>query len=348
MPTDTLNSTEANAMPDRGLPDRGLRSNGMRDLGPADMARFRQIERTFLEASAAAGYREVRTPTIEPLHLYTAAGTLSPQALDRVYSFLDWDGWSGERVVLRPDATVAVARWYGEQGAQRGAASEARVSYVQPVYRFAAEGDREVWQCGVELFGVSAPTADTELLLLAQSTLAAMGIADVTCDLAHAGLVRTAFAEAGLNPTEQIEAYDRMLDGDASVTADLVATHPKGAAALRVLSEVDGTSVGYVANLRAAMLPVMPEAAGALDELEAAARSLEAAGVPFRLRAGTARSFEYYSGLTFRFNAAGRDCVSGGRYDGLAETIGGSAAPGCGWAADILGLAAILGDGVQS
>ena len=342
MPSETMTAMEANQMA-----DRGMRSNGMRDLGPGEMARFRQIERTFLEAVAAGGYDEIRTPTIEPLHLYTAAGTLSPQALDRVYSFLDWDGWSGERVVLRPDATVAVARWYGEQG--RGAApAEARVSYVQPVYRFAAEGDREVWQCGVELFGAAAATADAELLLLARETLAALGIANVTCDLAHAGLVRTAFAAAGLSATEQIEAYDRMLEGDASVTADLVATHPQGAAALRLLSEVDGTSVGYVANLRAAMLPVMPQAAGALDELEAAAKALESAGVPFRVRAGTARSFEYYSGLTFRFSAAGRECVSGGRYDGLAETIGGAAAPGCGWAADILGLADLLGSGVGS
>ncbi|MDA0302446.1 MAG: ATP phosphoribosyltransferase regulatory subunit [Chloroflexi bacterium] len=342
MPTETPTTAEANAMPDRGPSDRGLRSNGMRDLGPGEMARFRQIERTFLEAVAVGGYQEIRTPTIEPLHLYTAAGTLSPQALDRVYSFLDWDGWSGERVVLRPDATVAVARWYGEQGGSTGGA-EARVSYVQPVYRFAAEGDREVWQCGVELFGVGAAAADAELLVLARNTLAALGLADVTCDLAHAGLVRAAFVAAGLSATEQLEAYDRMLEGDAGVTADLVATHPAGAAALRLLSEVDGTSVGYVANLRAAMLPVMPEVAGALDELEAAARALEGAGVPFRVLAGTARSFEYYSGLTFSFRTAGRACVSGGRYDGLAETIGGAAAPGCGWAADIVGLADILG-----
>jgi histidyl-tRNA synthetase len=319
--------------------DRGLRSNGMRDLGPAEMARFRAIEQTFLEATAAAGYGEIRTPAIEPLHLYTAAGTLSPQALDRVYSFLDWDGWSGERVVLRPDATVAVARWYGEQGG----GAEARVSYVQPVYRFAANGDREVWQCGVECFGAAAATADAELLLLARRALAALGLAEVTCDIAHAGLVRAAFAAAGLSATEQLEAYDRMLEGDAGLTADLVATHPAGAAALRLLSEVDGTSVGYVANLRAAMLPVIPSAAGALDELEAAARALEGAGVPFRVRAGTARSFEYYSGLTFSFSAGARECVSGGRYDGLAKTIGGVAAPGCGWAADILGLADILG-----
>ena len=169
-----------------------------------------------------------------------------------------------------------------------------------------------------------------------------MGIGTVTCELAHAGLVRLAFAAAGLSATEQLEAYDRVLDGDASVTADLVAQHPQGAAALRLLSEVDGTSVGYVANLRAAMLPVVPGVASALDELESAARALEAAGVPFRVRAGTARSFEYYSGITFRFSAAGRDCISGGRYDGLAETIGGVAAPGCGWAADLLGLSEVL------
>ena len=333
MPPENMTALEATAMP-----DRGLRSNGMRDLGPAEMARFRQIERTFLEATAAAGFSEIRTPTIEPLHLYTAAGTLSPQALDRVYSFLDWDGWSGERVVLRPDATVAVARWFGEQGG-----TEQRVSYVQPVYRFAADGDREVWQCGVELFGVGASEADSELLLLARKTLAAIGIAEVTCDLAHAGLVRAVFAAAGLSATEQIDSYDRMLEGDPGVTEDLVATHPQGAAALRVLSEVDGTSVGYVNNLRATMLPVVPGVAGALDELEAAARALEGAGVAFRVRAGTARSFEYYSGLTFQFSAGGRACVSGGRYDGLAATIGGSDAPGCGWAADILGLADLLG-----
>lgn len=320
------------------MPDRGLRSHGMRDLGPEEMARFRHVERVFLESTAARGYQEIRTPTIEPLHLYTAAGTLSPQALDRVYSFLDWDGWSGERVVLRPDATVAVARWYGEHAA----AGERRVAYVQPVYRFAAEGDRELWQCGVELFGAPAPAADAELLLLARDFLGALGLRELTCELAHAGLVRAAFAAAGLPVAAQLEAYDRMLEGDASVTARLAAAHPEGAAALRLLSDVDGTSVGYVGNLRAAMLPTVPAAARALDELEAAARALDGAGVLYRVRAGTARSFEYYSGVTFRLAAGGRECVSGGRYDGLAETIGGLPAPGSGWAADLLRLAAVL------
>ncbi len=331
MPPESTAQLEATA-----VPDRGLRSNGMRDLGPEEMARFRAVERTFLEVTAARGYREVRMPTIEPLHLYTAAGTLSPQALDRVYSFLDWDGWSGERVVLRPDATVAVARWYGDQ-AEPGVQ---HLSYVQPVYRFAADEDREVWQCGVECFGAPAAQADAELLTLAKTFLDGLGI-DATCEIAHAGLARAAFAAAGLDAAEQQQAYDRMLEGDPDLAADLAARHPDTAAAVRMLAEVDGNAAGYIANLRAAMPALIPGADAALADLADAAAALDAAGVSYRVRAGTARNFEYYTGLTFRFVADGRTVLAGGRYDRLSETLGGTPAPACGWGADLLRLTGV-------
>ena len=129
----------------------GFRSRGMRDLGPERMRRFRRVEARFLEVASAAGYREIRTPTVEPLHLFTGAGALSPQLLDRVYSFLDWDGWSGERVVLRPDSTLPAVRWFGGQAdaPDAGSGAAARLCYVQPVYRFSAGDEpRELWQCG--------------------------------------------------------------------------------------------------------------------------------------------------------------------------------------------------------
>ncbi|TAK75897.1 MAG: ATP phosphoribosyltransferase regulatory subunit [Dehalococcoidia bacterium] len=326
------------------MPDRGLHSPGMRDVGPAEMRRFRAVERRFLEAVEGAGYLEIRTPTIEPLHLYTAAGTLSPQALERVYSFLDWDGWSGERVVLRPDATVAAARWYSD-AVRAGGAPTARVAYVAPVYRFAVEGDREVWQCGVELFGLAAAEGDSELLTLAAKFLRGLGVNDLTVDLAHAGLVRAAFAAAGLAPAQQVEAYDLMLEGDAGVTDRLAQAHPEQAASLRLLAGVDGASTGYIQNLRAAMLATVPAAAGPLDDLTRAAAALDAAAVPFRVLAATARNFEYYSGVTFRFRqgagAEARTLIGGGRYDGLTQTLGGTSAPACGWGADLLRLAEV-------
>ena len=90
------------------------RCKGMNDLLPDEMAVLRQIESIYRGCCARWGYQEVKTPTIEYLHLFTSAGTLTPAMLGRVYSFLDWDGWSGERVVLRPDGTIPVARLYTE------------------------------------------------------------------------------------------------------------------------------------------------------------------------------------------------------------------------------------------
>jgi histidyl-tRNA synthetase len=336
MPPDSVETTDMTDSPEpaNGTPPR---ASGMRDLGPDRVASFRAVEHVFLEVTAAAGYREIRTPTLEPLHLYTSTGSLSPELLDRVYSFLDWDGWSGERVVLRPDATVPAARWYQEHGD----AGTARLSYVQPVYRFSADGrDRELWQCGVELFGVAAPEGDTELLRLALDFVRALGIEVTHVDVSHAGLVRAALEAAGLTVEEQVRAYDRLLAGDADIEA-LLAEHRQGSSALRLLFGVDGDAAGYLANLRATLVAAVPAAAEAVEELEAVAAALEAAGASYRIRPATARNFEYYTGTTFAIRAGERECIAGGRYDGLAGAFGGRPSPASGFAADVLDLASL-------
>jgi histidyl-tRNA synthetase len=133
-----------------------LRTRGMRDLLPAQMAAFRRIERAFLDVLHAWGYQEVRTPTL-----------LSPHLLERVYSFLDWDGWSGERVVLRPDATIPVTRVYAE----RMAGGVAKLCYVTNIFRFAAGDEpRELWQCGAEVIGDTWPGGDIELIAAGRKT----------------------------------------------------------------------------------------------------------------------------------------------------------------------------------
>jgi histidyl-tRNA synthetase len=327
--------------------DDDMRSRGMRDLGPEAMRRFRAVERVFLDTVAARGYQEIRTPTIEPLHLFTATAALSPALLDRVYSFLDWDGWSGDRVVLRPDATVPAARWYEQHW--RDSSEAARLCYVQPVYRFVpGNGEREQWQCGVELFGLPAPAADAELLLLARNLFTALGLRDLRFELAHAGLVRATLAAAGLDASAQAEALERLLangggssDGLAALDR-LVAEQPALAPALRLLFAVDGGGGAYIENLRAALLPGVPAAAAALDDLAAAARALDAGGSAYRVLPGTARNFEYYTGLTFRVFAGDAECAGGGRYDGLSEAIGGRAVPASGFGADLLRLADLV------
>jgi histidyl-tRNA synthetase len=319
--------------------DEPLRCPGMRDTLPEEMRRFRLVEEAFRSACLGWGYEEIRTPVLEHLHLFTTAGTLSPQMLGRVYSFLDWDGWSGERVVLRPDSTIPSARLYVESRPNDGVA---KLFYVQNVFRF-AEGDesREDWQCGVELIGDSQPHGDIELILLGRETLAGLGL-EATVRLSHPGLVRAVLARAGLDPSDQQALYDRILDGDDSALNELQEKLPDAGAPLQLLLAVEGQGAAYLENLRSGLASSIPELAAPLDELTAVAGVLDKLGLPCLISAAMVRNFEYYTGPAFQFEAAGRRLGGGGRYDGLVSLIGGAAAPASGFALEAGVLARLL------
>src|SRR5512136_2048003 len=146
------------------------RCKGNRDLLPQDMESFRNVEEAFRSSCLKWGYEEVRTPTLEYMHLFTSAGTLTPSMLSKVYSFLDWDGWSGERVVLKPDATIPVVRLYLDRLSDR---PFTRLFYVTNTFVFEESGakSRERWQCGAELIGAGSALADADLVSLSLDVL---------------------------------------------------------------------------------------------------------------------------------------------------------------------------------
>ncbi len=315
-----------------------MRSNGMRDMLPADMERFRRIELAFREVCLGWGYEEVRTPTIEHLHLFTSAGTLSPEMLDRVYSFLDWDGWSGERVVLRPDSTIPTVRLFTENMAGR---DSARLFYVQNVLRF-EQGDarREDWQCGVELLGDTYPRGDVELILLARETLQSLGLAP-RLKLSHPGIVRALLDKAGLALPDQLALYDRVLAGDLA-PLDEVETKLPGSASIRSLLSMEGNGPAYIQNLETALKPAVPEIAVPLRELGAVSAMLDGMGVVHEISPLLVRSFEYYTGPVFHVFVGDQNVGGGGRYDELVSLVGGRALPASGFAIEIDAVSPLL------
>jgi histidyl-tRNA synthetase len=316
------------------------RARGMRDLLPDDMARLRLIEDAFRRTCTLWGYREVRTPVIEPLHLFTAAGTLSPRTLDRVYSFLDWDGWSGERVVLRPDSTIPAARLYSES---LDGGRIAKLFYTQNVFRFAEDdAPREQWQCGVELVGDTGRAGDVEIVLLAVDALAAAGLPAPRVRLSHAAVVREVLAAAGLGIAEQSAAYDRLLDGDRGVVDEIEARLPQLNAPLRLLFGVAGEGGGYVANVRSALVSAIPALASPLDELAFVVAALEARGIAPMIETVLTRSFEYYSGIVMKVDVNGRRAAIGGRYDNLIGVVGRRPVPASGFALYVEQLADLV------
>jgi histidyl-tRNA synthetase len=303
---------------------------GMRDLFPADMEKFRLVNEIFRDSCGKWGYEEVRTPTLEYLHLFTSAGTLTPNMLGKVYSFLDWDGWSGERVVLRPDATIPVARLYIESLSEK---ELAKLFYIANTFIFEETGkkNREKWQSGAELIGMGSPLADVELIALAMEVLKRLGFTGIELKLSHAGLTRGLLKKLDLKPEVQNQIFDRLLDGDPAVISQLRAERPE----MAPLLALHGKSSGFVKNLASSLSLDIPELKPQIDDFVFIADSLQSLGYHYQIDIASVRGFEYYTGVMFQLLIGDERAGGGGRYDALIPAMGGKKAPASGFALDL-------------
>ncbi len=307
------------------------RCKGMRDLSPAEMKIFRLVEDTCRDCCLKWGYGEVRTPTLEYLHLFTSAGTLTPNMLGKVYSFLDWDGWSGERVVLRPDGTIPVARLYTESQPDGGLA---RLFYAANMFIFEEDAakTRERWQCGAELIGEGSALTDAELIALSREVLKKLDINGVELRLSHAGLIKALLEKLSLSLDERDCLFDRILDGDAAVLEEVGGKNPELVATLRPLLDLKGQSPSFLRNQRDLLAGSLPEVRQPLDDFLSTVAVLEDLGIDYRIDLASGAGFEYYTGVIFQYFIGEEKMGGGGRYDALIPSMGGREVPASGFA----------------
>jgi histidyl-tRNA synthetase len=300
---------------------------GMRDLFPLDMEKFRLINNVFCDSCHKWGYEEVRTPILEHLHLFTSAGTLTPSMLGKVYSFLDWDGWSGERVVLRPDATIPVARMFIENMSEK---ELAKLFYIVNTFIFeeSAKRNREKWQLGAELIGMGSPLADVELVTLALEVLSKLGFDNIELRLSHAGLTRGILQKLGLKTEEQNQIFDKLLDGDNTALSQIKLEKPE----LAPLLALQGKSSGFLKNLFSSIGLDLSELKPQIDDFVFVADTLQSLGYKYEIDIASIRGFEYYTGVIFQILVNGEIVGSGGRYDALISAMGNKQTPASGFA----------------
>jgi len=303
----------------------------MQDLLPKDMLRFRRIEDVFRDCCRNWGYREVRTPTIEHLHLFTATGTLTPSMLSKVYSFLDWDGWSGERVVLRPDGTIPVARLYIDNLSGQ---ELARLFYVTNIFAFEGTGKekRERWQCGAEFFGDARFAPDVEIILLAKEVIHRLGISNITLQLSHAGLVKALLKELKLSPGEEAKMTAHILEGNWQALTKAKSTTPEIDRLIASLLGLKGKSSSFLYNVRAALPQASQDFKARLEDFINITALLDNMGCSYEIDIAAAHGFEYYTGICFQFLAGVEKIGGGGRYDNLVPLMNGGNIPACGFA----------------
>jgi len=310
---------------------KNQKCKGMRELLPEDMLRFRRIEDIFRTCCGSWGYQEVRTPTLEYLYLFTATGTLTPSMLGKVYSFLDWDGWSGERVVLRPDGTIPVARLYIENLSGQ---ELARLFYVTNIFAFEGTGrkNRERWQCGAEFFGGAKFAPDVEIILLAEEVIRRLGIKNVGLRLSHAGLVKALLKELRLSPAEEAKMASRILEGDWQALTNAKSTNPEVERLMAALLGLKGKSSSFLRNVRASFPKASPDFKSSLEDFLSITTLMDNLGCSYEIDIAAMHGFEYYTGICFQFAAGGEKIGGGGRYDKLVPLMNGEDMPACGFA----------------
>jgi histidyl-tRNA synthetase len=277
------------------------------------------------------GFRYVETPTFEHTELFArTSGVTSDVVTKEMYSFEDKGGRS---LTLRPESTAGVVRAYLTHAHELGAPF--RGYYVAPQFRHGrpqAGRLREFRQFGIEVIGVEGPDADVEAIAVGDRYLRERGLRDVTLHLNSIGdpACRPAYRE---RLVAYLEPYRDRLDDDCRTRL--------GRNPLRVFDcKVDGRKDFVLAAPTIA--DHLCEACAA--HFAAVRDGLDAAGVAYVLDPRLVRGLDYYTRTAFEWVAgtlseAQGTVNAGGRYDGLAEAIGGPPTPGIGWA---MGLDRVL------
>jgi histidyl-tRNA synthetase len=293
---------------------------GTDDIGAPQSSVWRSVLGEWEEWSARYGYPLVMTPIFESTELFQrGVGDTSDVVTKQMYTFTDRGGRS---VTLRPEGTAGVVRAFldsGAKGAWKGAYSGPMFRYERPQ----AGRRRQFWQVGVEYLDVEAPPSDVEVIELGYRYLAAVGVPglEVRLNSLGDGVCRPGYVE-------ELRAFLRSRsDTLCQESKGLVETNP-----LRVLDcKICGPSLDDAPR----MADRLCEACSAhFEEVKETLAGLE---VPFIEDHRLVRGLDYYTRTAFEYIATDLDTAQnavggGGRYDGLAESLGGRRAPGVGFA----------------
>ena len=313
---------------------RAIRAiRGMNDILPGEIGAWQHVERHARALLGAYGYEEIRPPMVERTELFRRSiGEVTDIVEKEMYTF---DDRNGESLTLRPECTASVVRAAIEHGLLRTPGR--RVWTMGPMFRYERPQKgryRQFHQIDVEIFGVAAPSAEAELIVLTRRLWKALGIAGLTLELNSLGS-RDIQARYRARLVDYFSAHSSALDADS---LRRIETNP-----LRILDSKNPSMQGLI-----------EEAPRIVDELDADARAhfeellamLDEAGVAYRLNHRLVRGLDYYTGTVFEWTtgelgAQGAVC-GGGRYDNLVAEIGGPATPAIGFAIGLERLVALL------
>jgi histidyl-tRNA synthetase len=274
-----------------------------------------------------AGYGIVDTPIFEHTELFArGVGETTDIVQKEMFTFEDQGGRS---LTLRPEGTAPVMRAYLEHGMHK-LPQPVKLRYNGPFFRHEAPQAgryRQFSQIGAEAIGSDDPSLDAEVIALLHELIQGAGGRAVRLRLGSLGT-----PETRRDYSDELRAYLRAHDDDLSdEVRSRIEANP-----LRAFDSDHRGTRRVMEGAPRLLDRIAPDDAEHFAEVRA---MLDAAGVPYEIDATLVRGLDYYTRTVFEFTSDALGAQSGvgggGRYDLLAEQLGGPHTPGVGWAAGV-------------
>jgi histidyl-tRNA synthetase len=307
---------------------------GTQDILPQVSWRWQRLEAAFRDTCRRFGYQEIRTPMFEETELFVhSTGETTEIVNKQMYTFEDRGGRS---LTLRPEGTPSVVRAYLEHNLSAVGGTQ-KFYYIAPIFRYErpqAGRYRQHHQLGVEAIGAPGPDIDAEVIALYHDFMGRVGVEGGVTHLSSIGdpKCRPGFRQALRT------FFKPVISEMCDFCKARYETNP-----LRILD----CKVPHDVELRVG-------APSALDHLCAECRehfdgvraALDALSIPCEVDPTIVRGLDYYTRTAFEVVHSGLGAkdvlMGGGRYDGLAEMLGGPPAPGIGFGSGIERLLMVL------
>lgn len=296
---------------------------GMEDILPQAIQSWQHLEkcaRVFLESE---GFREIRTPLLEPTELFCRAiGETSDIVGKEMYTFQDRGGRS---MTLRPEMTASVARSIIQNALLRNGVGQL-VYYIGPMFRAErpqAGRKRQFHQIGVELVNHAEKTAaDEHAITSLYFFLQSLGVPNLKMRLNDLSLINGDQAESVRKSMRDYFSSHR-----SSLDEDSVNRLDKNV--LRIFDSKHPAMQSVIENFP------WSEAVPLSDEFKKLQEKLIQRGVEIEIHRRLVRGLDYYTGVVFEASAGGlgaQDALAGGgRYDKLYGELGGGEVPCTGY-----------------
>ena len=307
---------------------------GMQDHLPSTTAYWAQLETHLKQLVKSYGYQEIRFPIVEKTELFQhSIGSVTDIVEKEMYHLRNES--KGGSLSLRPEGTASCVRAAIEHQLLVKSLPQ-RLWYIGPMFRRERPQKgryRQFYQFGVEVFGISQPEIDAEVIAMTQRLWKTLGIDEnIRLEINSLGSYETRQQYR----TELVNYFTARFDELDEDSKRRLKTNP-----LRILD-----------SKNPAMIAINENAPQLLEYLDERSRAhftqlqslLNALNIPFHINPRLVRGLDYYNRTVFEWviktkTGAQNTVCGGGRYDGLVKQLKGPDRPAIGFS---IGLERLL------